>query len=176
MRIPPITILFTCCLLIGCWAPAVPPTDNEMLQHFYEHERAFDQIKDLIPLCSEGSYYPPYFPDDTACLKGIPRPVQEKLDSLLVEIGCERIFYFVKTGKTEYGKDTTYIGFSIPYFISGFAVGGTSKNFEYSTLYREPFQTMETRELNDIHRERYNDTILYKSIKVDWFITLLHDN
>lgn len=176
MRIPQITILFICCLLVGCWSPAVPPTDNEMIQHFYEHEQAFDQIKELISLCPEGSYYPPYFPDDTACLKGIPIPVQQKMDSLLAEIECERIFYFVTTEKTEHEENITYIGLSIPYFISGFSVGGTEKSFECSTLPRKPFGIMETKELNDIYRKRYNDTILYKSIKGDWFITLLHDN
>lgn len=96
MRISQITILCITSLFISCGASEVPPTDNEMIQHFYAHESAFNQIKELVSMRPNSSYYPPYHPNDTICLTEISIPTQKALDSLLVEIGCKRIFYAVK--------------------------------------------------------------------------------
>ena len=176
MRIPQIIILCINCLFISCDTSVVPPADNDMIQHFRTHEPAFNQIKDLISVCSNNSYYPPYHPNDTMCLTGIPIHIQKKLDSLLVEIGSKRIFYNAKTAKQRDKKEKTDVELCIQYFVSGYSVGGTTKEFVYSTTVGHQFQMIENRDLNDIYQERHNDTILYKPIKGNWFIRLMHDN
>lgn len=176
MRISQIIILSVTCLFTSCGTSVVPPTDNEMIQHFYAHESAFNQIKDLISECPYNLYYPPYHPNDTVCLIGISFPIKQKLDSLLSEIRGKRIFYTVKTGKQEYEKETPNVELSILYFVSGYSVGGTTKEFVYSTTVGKQFEVIENRELNNICQEQYNDTILYKSINRNWFIRLIHDN
>lgn len=175
MRIPQIIILCINCLFVSCGTSVVPPTDYEMIQHFHAHEPAFNQIKELISVCPNNSYYPPYHPNDTICLIGIPIPIQKELDSLLVEIGGKRIFYTVETERQEYQKVTPNVELCIQYFVSGYSVGGTMKEFVYSTKVEKRFP-IENRELNHIYQKRYNDTILYKSIKKNWFIRLIHDN
>lgn len=176
MRISQITILCITSLFISCGASEVPPTDNEMIQHFYAHESAFNQIKELVSMRPNSSYYPPYHPNDTICLTEISIPTQKALDSLLVEIGCKRIFYAVKAGGQEYEKEMPDVELCVPYFVSGYSVGGTTKEFVYSTTVGRQFEVIEDRELNNIYQEQYNDTILYKSINENWFIRLVHDN
>ena len=118
------------------------------------------------------SYYPPYHPNDTTCLAGISIPTQQALDSLLREIKCKRIFYAVKTGRQEYEKEMPEVELCLQYFVSGYSVGGTTKEFVYSTTVGKQFEVIENRELNNIYQEQYNDTILYKSINGNWFIRL----
>lgn len=177
MRIPQIILLCISCIFVSCGTSStVPPTDDEMVQHFYAHESAFNQIKELISVCPNNSYYPPYHLNDTICLIGMSTPMQKKLDSLLTEIGCKRIFYTIKAEKQVYEKETPNIELSIQYFVSGYSVGGTAKEFVYSTIAGRLFPVIENRELNDIYQKQCNDTILYKQIKENWFIRLIHDN
>jgi hypothetical protein len=74
--------------------------------------------------------------------------------------------------------DTLNIDIGIPFFASGYSTGGTSKWFVYSPALRERLDIAitENRELSDIYRERHNDTILYKPIKGNRYIELVHDN
>lgn len=176
MRVSQIIILSAIFLFTSCGTSAVPPTDNELIQHFYTHESAFNQIKELISECPNNLYYPPYHSKDTICLIGISAPIQKKLDSLLFEIGCKRIFYTIKTNEQGHVKEPPNVELSIQYFTSGYSVGGTAKDFVYSSIVERLFPITENRELNDIYQTQYNDTILYKSIKGNWFIRLIHDN
>lgn len=176
MRIPQVIILSVICLFASCGTSVAPPTDNEMIQHFYAHESAFNQIKELVSMCPNNSYYPPYHPNDTTCLAGISIPTQKALDSLLVEIRCKRIFYAVKARGQADEKEMPDVELCLQYFVSGYSVGGTTKEFVYSTTVGKQFEVIENRELNHIYQERYNDTILYKSINRNWFIRLIHDN
>lgn len=177
-RISQIAILCIFVFFVKCGCGrSNPPTDDEMIQHFYAHESAFNQIKEeLASMRTDYSHYPPYYPYDTTCLAGMSISTQEALDSLLVEIGCERIFYSVEAGgQQEYEKEMPDVYLSIPYFASGYSIGGTSKDFVYSTtIGGSPFEIIEDRELNDIYREQKN-TIVYKSIKGNWYIRLMHD-
>ena len=176
MRISQITILCITGLFVSCGTSVSPPTDDEMIQHFYAHESAFNQIKELVSMRPNSSYYPPYHPNDTTCLAGISIPTQQALDSLLREIKCKRIFYAVKTGRQEYEKEMPEVELCVQYFVSGYSVGGTTKEFVYSTTVVKQFEVIENRELNSIYQEQYNDTILYKSINGNWFIRLIYDN
>ena len=88
-------------LAAGCGAPPVPPSDEEMTQHFLAHEAAFETLREVIARCPYGMYYPPYDTQDTACLKGISTEDRHRLDSLLAAIGGERVFYYGKEAKKE---------------------------------------------------------------------------
>ena len=147
----------------------VPPSDEEMAQHFLAHEAAFETLREVIARCPYGMYYPPYDTRDTACLKGISTEDRHTLDSLLAAISCERVFY---------GQDTTYTSLSVPYFSHGYSIGGTSKDFVYDPGLKDhpDGHITEHGDLNEIYRRAYNDTTLYKRIKGDWYICLEHDN
>lgn len=172
-------------LMAGCGATPVPPSDEEMARHFFAHEAAFDSLREVIARCPYGMYYPPYDTQDTACLKGLSMEDRHTLDSLLKAIGCERVFYYGKEAKKEAmrkfgrnGYDTTYTSLSVPYFLHGYSIGGTSKDFVYDPGLRSnpTEQITEHGDLNEIYRRTYNDTTLYKRIKGDWYICLEHDN
>lgn len=172
-------------IIAGCSVP-VPPSDAEMIRHFNGNEAAFNGVREVIARCPYGMYYPPYnMQEDTACLRGISVEDRQMLDSLLVAVDCERVFYFGKEAKKEammesgwYGHDTTYTSFSIPYFSHGYSVGGTSKDFVYDPGLKDrpAIRMTENGELNEIYRKSYNDTTLFKRIKGDWYIRLSHDN
>lgn len=78
--------------LVGCNEAAMPPSDTEMILHFIQHASAFEDIRSIIDHCPYGRYYPPYDEQDTACLQGVSVEDRRRLDSLLAEIGSERIF------------------------------------------------------------------------------------
>lgn len=65
-----------------------------------------------------------------------------------------------------------------PYFSHGYSIGGTGKDFFYDPGLKNntACRITEHGDLNEIYRRRYNDTILYKRIKEDWYIVLDHDN
>lgn len=97
-------------LAAGCGAPPVPPSDEEMTQHFLAHEAAFETLREVIARCPYGMYYPPYDTQDTACLKGISTEDRHRLDSLLAAISCERVFYYGKEAKKEAIKKSGWDG------------------------------------------------------------------
>lgn len=178
-------LCIACLIIAGCSVP-MPPSDAEMIRHFNANEAAFNGIREVIARCPYGMYYPPYnMQEDTACLKGVSIDDRKMLDSLLEAVGCERVFYYGKLAKKEammksgwYGHDTTYTSFSIPYFSHGYSVGGTSKDFVYDPgLKGSKIRCItECVDLNEIYLENCNDTTLYKRIKGDWYISLVHDN
>lgn len=172
-----VSLILFCVLvmIIGCSESIMPPTDDEMIQYFKNKRSAFEEIYEIISSCPYNSYYPPYHTEDTLCLMGILPETQIKLDSLLAEIQCERIYY---SRQSRYENDTTGVmELSIPFFSSGYSIGGTSKNFVYCTpTIRDYYQMTNTMELNDVYRRNYNDTILYKHITGNWYINLIHDN
>ncbi len=162
-------------MISGCTAPNLPPTDEEMIQHFYNKHLAFEEIYAIISLCPDNSYYPPYDVDDTICLKGIPSAIQAKLDSLLSEIRCERIFYGRQTCQKL--VDTIVMEVSIPFFASGYSIGGLTKNFAYrAPIIRDYYKMTDSIELNEVYCKNYKDTILYKPIIGNWYINLIYDN
>lgn len=162
-------------LLTECTEPKMPSTDEEMIKHFNNKRSAFEAIYNTISSCPDNSYYPPYGSEDTLCLKGISPDIQKKLDSLLSEIQCERVFYG-RQSRQEAGE-TGVMELSIPYFSSGYSTGGTTKDFVYRAhTIREYYQMTDSVELNEIYSKNYNDTILYKPIVGNWYINLIHDN
>lgn len=169
-----ISLILFCVSVIatGCSTPEMPPTDDEMIQHFNNKRLAFEEIYEIISLCPNNSYYPPYNMEDTVCLNGISPAIREKLDSLLSEIQCERIFY-----SRQARQDSEAMELNIPFFSSGYAVGGTTKDFAYrAPTIRKYYQMTDSVDLNDVYRKNYNDTILYKPITGNWYINLIHDN
>lgn len=176
MRVPPFLVMFVLIIASGCAEPKMPPTDKEMIQHFNNKRSAFEDIHEIISLCPSNSYYPPYHAEDTLCLKGISPSVQKHLDSLLVEIKCERIFYHRRPFWPDV-EDTEDVSIRIPFFTSGYSIGGgTTKDFVYSTEIEDHYtMTIDSIELNDIYRKEYNDTILFKPISGNWYIQLTHD-
>lgn len=179
MRIPVIVLLVS--LLAGsCGEPPMPPSDEEMIRHFTTHEAAFTGIREIISRCPYGMYYPPYNnEEDTVCLRGIHIVDRQMLDSLLKEIGCERIFYYGPELRKEHGghaQDTAYTSFTIPYFSHGYSIGGTGKNFSYDPGLKDDVtrRITEHGDLNEIYRRTYNDTTLYKPVKEGWYIELDH--
>lgn len=154
-----------------------------MIRHFTQHEAAFNEIRNILTARTYGRYYPPYrtdtlYGDDSLSLKGLSAKHKLLLDSLLNEIGCERVFYWGKELRKEMGHDTLQTSIHIPYFVYGLSIGGTSKEFLYEPeLDKERMPLTEQHlELNDIYRQTGSDTTLYKSIKNDWYIILDHDN
>lgn len=181
MRTFTIILYLVSLLAVSCGEPPMPPSDEEMIRHFTTHEAAFNGIREVISRCLYGMHYPPYANDDTTCLRGVSIEDRKMLDSLLNEIGCERVFYCGRELRKENGwtlYDTTYTSFSIPYFSHGYSIGGTGKDFSYSPGLKNntTCRITEHGDLNEIYRRRYNDTILYKRIKEDWYIVLDHDN
>ena len=182
MRTTTIILFLVSLLFVSCGEPPMPPSDEEMIRHFTTHEAAFNGIREIISRCPYGMYYPPYNnEEDTACLRGIPVGDRQMLDSLLKEIGCERVFYYGTEFRKEIGRhiqDTTFTRFTIPYFSHGYSIGGTGKDFSYDPGLKNDItrRITEHGDLNEIYRRKYNDTTLYKRIKEDWYIVLEHDN
>ena len=181
MRISPITFLISSLFVTGCELSL--PTDDEMVRHFTQHEAAFNEIRDIVVQRAYGTYYPPYrtdtlYGDDLLSIKELPEEHKLRLDSLLNEISCERVFYCGKESLKEMGKDTSRTKVYIPYFVHGLSIGGTSKEFLYEPeLDKEQISATEQQlDLNDIYRQTDSDTTLYKPIKDGWYIMLDHDN
>ena len=67
-------------------------------------------------------------------------------------------------------RDTTY--------SHGYSVGGTTKDFVYDPglKNRRTVPITDEGDLNEIYRQNFNDTTLYKPIQGDWYIELTHDN
>ena len=89
--------------LVGCNEAPMPPSDIEIL-HFTQHASAFEDIRVIIDHCPYGRYYPPYDEQDTACLQGVSVEDRRRLDSLLAEIGSERIFYVGREWRGEMSR------------------------------------------------------------------------
>lgn len=180
MRTSPIILLVLCLFMTGCELSL--PTDEEMTRHFTQHEAAFNEIRSIVTQRTRGSYYPPYrtdtiYGDDSSSIEGLSEEHRLLLDSLLNEIGCERVFYPEKKLPTETGKDTTGITIRIPYFVYGLSIGGTSKEFLYEPDKKRIPATERYSDLNGIYRQiGGSDTTLYKPIKDGWYIMLDHDN
>jgi len=167
--------------IVSCGYPL--PTDEEMKRHFLMHEQSFDELCEIISQRSCGSYYPPF---DSVCLDmsdseemasvaGLSPDDRSVLDSLLSDIGCKRVFYRIRTSADAADKDTTGIRIEIPYFSQGISISGVSKDFLYEPERDEELMplTESSLELNDVCGWR--DTILYKSIKGDWYIRLWNE-
>ena len=181
MRISQITVLFSCLFITSCKLSL--PTDNEMIQHFTLHEAAFNKIQNVISQRTYGCYYPPYrtdtlYGEDQLSIKKLSQEDKQLLDSLLLEINCERIFYWNKERKKETGHDSTEIIISIPYFMYGLSIGGTTKEFLYAPNLKQECQSIENSQmdLNELYRSTDSDTTFYKLIKNNWYIKLEHDN
>ena len=180
MRTSPIILLVSCLFMTGCELSL--PTDEEMTRYFTQHEAAFNEIRNIVTQRTRGSYYPPYrtdtiYGDDSSSIEGMPEEHRLLLDSLLNEIGCERVFYPEKKLPTGTDKDTRGITIRIPYFVYGLSIGGTSKEFLYEPDRERIPATERYSDLNDIYRRTGgSDTTLYKPIKDGWYIMLDHDN
>lgn len=195
MKTPVIILLLSLLFAVSCGEPPMPPSDEEMIQHFNTHEAAFNKIHEIIADSSKGSFhYPPLFSDDIiisdsagqesdiSCesndeqdipIYGLWMPERIQLDSLLSEIGCGFILVDRQEQET---ADSVKLSLVILYYSNGLAISGASKSFVYdSGLRNHPMiRITEHGDLNEIYRRNYNDTILYKQIKGDWHIQLTH--
>ncbi|MDY5237954.1 DUF4948 family protein [Bacteroides helcogenes] len=180
--------------------PPMPPSDEEMMQHFNTHEAAFHKIHRLIGDGTEGSYhYPPYRPDtansmslqifeeihgtpykpfnlygeDTLYLQGLSPSSQMQLDSLLGVTGCKLLRFDRRKQEV---TDSARLNLTLVYYSHGIVDAGTSKSFVYDPELRSRrnISITEQGDLNEIYRRTYNDTTLYKPIKGNWYIELDH--
>lgn len=165
-----------CLCILGCRPN--PPTDDEMIRHFLLHETAFCELRDIIAQRPCGIYYPPHhtgtlYGYDSASVAGLSVEDRALLDSLLKEIDCERVFYQNRLSGD--GESCMYeYSLSIPYFVQRFLTSGVYKGYLYQPEWNEELMplTESSSELNDVFGWR--DTVLYKSIKDDWYISLVN--
>lgn len=196
MRASIIIMLLATVLAASCGEPPMPPSDEEMIQHFTTHEAAFRKVQEIMAESSEGSFhYPPLSPDGIIILdsigeeSGLPdEPSEEQdipvygllkadrilLDSLLAEIGCGDVLVVRQEREM---ADSLKLSLVMPYYSNGLAISGTSKSFVYDPgLSNHPvIRITEQGDLNGIYRRTYNDTTLYKSVKGNWYIMLDHE-
>lgn len=190
-----ITLFLTAVSVVSC-DPPMPPSDEEMMQHFATYEAAFNKVYEIMADCTEGSFhYPPLSPDGIIILDSATQeielsdePSEEQdisiyglleadrilLDSLLAEIGCG----FVLVDRREWETtDSVYVSLVMPYYSHGIVDAGTSKSFVYNPglRSRQNIRITEQGDLNEIYRRTYNDTTLYKPIKGNWYIELDHE-
>ena len=191
-----VIILFLVNLLtVSCGEPPIPPTDEEMIQHFNTHETAFNKIYEIIAYNSEGSFhYPPLslgeiiIPDSAEQQRnvsgesnnkqdmpvyGLLMPERMQLDSLLTEIGCGFILVDRRERET---TNSINLSLTILYYSHGIVDAVTSKCFVYDPGLRSRWNIHITEhgDLNEIYRRTYSDTTLYKPIKENWYIELDH--
>ena len=195
MRTPIIIMLLATVFAAGCKEPPMPPSDEEMMQHFTTHEAAFNKVYEIMADCTEGSFhYPPLSPDGVIILDsteqeselsdesndeqdipvyGLLKPERILLDSLLSEIGCGFVLVDRQERET---ADSLKLSLVMPYYSHGIVDAGTSKSFVYDPELRSRrnIRITEQGDLNEIYRRAYNDTTLYKPIKVNWYIELDH--
>ncbi|WP_218050341.1 DUF4948 family protein [Bacteroides faecis] len=175
--------------------PPMPPSDEEMMQHFNTHEAVFNKVYEIMADCTEGSFhYPPLSPEGIMILDsatqeielpdetsdeqdtpvyGLLKPERILLDSLLSEIGCGLVL--VDRQEREMA-DSAKLSLAMPYYSHGIVDAGTSKSFVYDPELRSRrnISITEQGDLNEIYRRTYNDTTLYKPIKGNWYIELDH--
>lgn len=196
MKTSIIILLLATIFAASCGEPPIPPSDEEMMQHFNTHEAAFNKVYEIMAKSSEGSFhYPPLSPDDIIILDsigqeselpdepseeqdipiyGLLKPERVLLDSLLAEIGCGLVLVDRQERET---ADSAKLSLVMPYYSNGLAISGTSKSFVYAPgLSNHPvIRITEHGDLNEIYRRTYNDTTLYKPIKGNWYIKLDHE-
>ena len=195
MKTSIIILLLATIFAASCGEPPIPPSDEEMMQHFNTHEVAFNKVYEIMAGCTEGSFhYPPLSPDGIIILDsigqeselpdesseeqdipvyGLLKPDRILLDSLLAEIGCGLVL--VDRQEREMA-DSAKLSLVMPYYSHGIVDAGTSKSFVYDPELRSRrnISITEQGDLNEIYRRTYNDTTLYKPIKGNWYIELDH--
>lgn len=182
MKTPAIILFLASLFAVSCREAPMPPSDDEMIQNFITHEAAFNKLKEVVSEFRYSSCYPPYHSmdeQDSLFLKELSEADKLLLDSLLNVIGSERVrFTGREKWKEYYGLDTTETIIDLPYYAHGYSIGGTEKYFIHDPRARKgmTYPITEHGDLNEIYRRRYNDTILCKPIKGDWYIMLEHDN
>lgn len=165
------------------------PTDEYMTAHFNANEAAFCELRDSLLTLHSGWYYPPFYRDNKEfqleykreleedCDSTIPIYKQQRMDSLLKFIGCERVYYTnpekIKEGRT--------LKLTFLYWSRGYSIGGTGKNFVYcpelpQMITRWGHGLVEGKETEQVLDEiAYEDTTVYRHITGDWYIELDHD-
>lgn len=143
-----------------------------MVQHFLRHEAAFEEILVLVDSCRFAMYYPPYDAQDTSGLQGVSATVRSRLDTLLAEIGSERIFFLGKELRRQLtassgwnGSEPAYSRLTISHYSHGYSVGGTNKDFVYDPGVSKAAHVTGEIDLNDIYRQNFCDTTLYNRSK-----------
>lgn len=148
MKTSIIILLLATIFAASCGEPPIPPSDEEMMQHFNTHEAAFNKVYEIMAKSSEGSFhYPPLSPDDIIILDsigqeselpdepseeqdipiyGLLKPERVLLDSLLAEIGCGLVLVDRQERET---ADSAKLSLVMPYYSNGLAISGTSKSF-----------------------------------------------
>lgn len=200
MKTTTIILLLTSLFTASCGEQLMPPPDEKMIQHFNTHEAAFHKIHRLIEDGTEGSYhYPPYRPDtansfslqifeeihgipykpfklygeDTLYLQGLSPSIQMQLDFLLGLTSCKLLRF---NRRKQDVTDSVRLNLTLVYYSHGIVDAGTSKSFVYDPELRSRrnIRITEQGDLNEIYRRAYNDTMLYKPIKGNWYIELDH--
>ena len=195
MKTSIIILLLATIFAASCGEPSMPPSDEEMMQHFNTHEAEFNKVYEIMAESSEGSFhYPPLssdgiiipdsigqeseLPDESSDEQDLPvygllKPERILLDSLLAEIGCGLVLVDRQERET---ADSAKLSLVMPYYSHGIVDAGTSKSFIYDPELRSRrnIRITEQGDLNEIYRRTYNDTTLYKPIKGNWYIELDH--
>lgn len=119
--------------LVSCIDRKSIPTDESMIAHFKANEAAFYELRDSLMALQSGWYYPPFYRDNKEfqleykseleedCDSTIPVYKQQRMDSLLKVIGCERVYYT----NPEKIKEGHPLKLTFLYWSRGYSIGGT---------------------------------------------------
>ena len=175
--------------LVSCIHRQPIPSDEAMTAHFKANEAAFCELRDSLLTLQSGWYYPPFYRDNKEfqleykseleedCDSTIRGYKQQRMDSLLKVIGCERVYY-TNTKKIEEGWQ---IKLTFLYWSRGLSIGGTGKNYVYcpelpNMITKWGHGLVEGKETEQVLNEiAYEDTTIYRHIIGDWYIELEHD-
>ena len=183
------TVILMQLFLVSCIQRKPIPTDEEMTVHFLANEAAFCELRDSLLTLQHGWYYPPFYRDnkdfqseyknelEKNCDSTIPAYKQQRMDSLLKVIGCERVYYT----NPEMIRDGRPVKLTFQYWSRGYSIGGTRKNFVYCPELPKMIPKwrqglVERKETEQVLDEiAYEDTTIYRLITGDWYIQLEHD-
>lgn len=184
-------------MTVGCGNRGFnPPSDEDMIRNFQVHEYAFDEIVEFLSDCPYGDTYPPFYPiesaKDSLCVASLGAKKCASLDSLLVAVGCERVYFksrhsiwqiehgdFHSIPPVEELPDTVVSGLTIVYYADGWSIG-PSMSKEYVYRQKNDLTGTSDMELNRLIEMINNNPempggMASKHIKGNWYIELWYD-
>ena len=189
IRIVIITLILMQLFLVSCIQRKPIPTDEEMTVHFLANEATFCELRDSLLSLQNGWYYPSFYRDkkefqseyknelEENCDSTIPVYKQQRLDSMLKVIGCERVYYT----NPKMIRESRPVKLTFHYWSRGYSIGGTGKNYVYCPELPKMITKwcqglVEGKETEQVIDEiAYEDTTIYRHITGDWYIQLEHD-
>lgn len=196
-------IVFTSVVLallqVGCGSEFTPPSDDEMLRHFAEHERELVKIVEELKECPYGNRYSPYdgywSPSDlkdSLCQAYLGAEKCQLLDSLIKKAGVLKVDFNSPLSLWQVrnrNSDSIPPVEALPiqndltarmlYHAEGTSIGPSmSKEYLYDTSL-DSLACKET-DLDSLFATRHNPGVDYLSaerhIKGNWYISLFSDH